>query len=69
MMILFMQCVEMGNRLPTDMNTQLQSIIHSGVTVPSLLHYVEYVNIDNQLLIHVLTGLLDSWMHGRLATT
>lgn len=41
-----MQCVEMGNRLPTEFKAQIQSIIHTGVTVPSLLHYVEYVNID-----------------------
>ena len=48
MMIVFMYCLEMGNRLPIEMKAQFQSIIHTGVTVPSLLHYVEYVDIDNQ---------------------
>ena len=59
----------MGNRLPTEMKAQFLSIIHTGVTVPSLLHYVEYVNIDKQHFVQVLTRLLDFWMHGRLATT
>lgn len=33
---------EMGNRLPEDMKEQFRNMIHTGVTVPSLSHYVKY---------------------------
>lgn len=35
-------CVEMGNRLPQLMKEQLLKMVQSGVTVPSLSHYVQY---------------------------
>lgn len=31
----------MGNRLPREMQDRLREMIETGVTVPSLSHYVE----------------------------
>ena len=33
----------MGNRLPQEMNIRLREMIETGVTVPSLSHYVKSV--------------------------
>lgn len=36
-------CVaEMGNRLSQSMKDQFQNMVKTGVTVPSLSHYVQY---------------------------
>lgn len=34
---------EMGNRLSEEMKAKFRNIIQTGVTVPSLSHYVKYV--------------------------
>ncbi len=33
----------MGNRLPDEMKEQFRNMVQTGVTVPSLSHYVQYV--------------------------
>lgn len=35
-------CLGLGGRVPDDMKAQLERIITSGVTVPSLMHYLRY---------------------------
>lgn len=34
---------EMGNRLSEEMKEQFRNMVQTGVTVPSLSHYVKYV--------------------------
>jgi hypothetical protein len=35
----------MGNRLPEDMKEQFRNMVQTGVTVPSLSHYVKYAAV------------------------
>lgn len=54
-----------GNRLPQEMGSYLRYMMESGVTVPSLSHYVAYVYVA-LLELHFLhpTSFLDAWKAG-----
>jgi len=41
--------VEMGNRLSEEMKEQFRTMVQTGVTVPSLSHYVKYVAVSAML--------------------
>ena len=36
--------LEIGNRMPDEVKVQFRRMLESDVTIPSLSHYVKYVN-------------------------
>lgn len=63
------QRVGTGVRLPQEVRVQLRAMIETGVTVPSLSHYVQYLCQMTFISSTKLTFHIGSSMLGELATT
>lgn len=42
MRFMLIYTAEMGNRLPPVMKDQFRKMVETGVTIPSLSHYLQY---------------------------